>query len=151
MAGAIRSRRWHAVVIGTAAVVASVVLAACGGSSGSASSGSGSSGSSSSGGASTGTASTTSASTTSAGAKSVTTATSGGKQLFISQGCAGCHVFAAGEGSGTVGPDLDKAKPSYAEVVKQVTDGAGVMPSFKDRLSKAQIDSIAKFVATAAG
>ncbi len=50
-----------------------------------------------------------------------------------------------------MGPNLDKGKPSYAEVVKQVTDGGGVMPSFKDRLSKAQIDSIAKFVATAAG
>lgn len=60
-------------------------------------------------------------------------------------------ALAAGEGSGTTGPNLDTARPSYGEVVTKVTDGAGIMPSFKDRLSKAQIDAIAKFVASVAG
>ena len=46
---------------------------------------------------------------------------------------------------------IDGAKPSRALVVDRVTNGQGVMPPFKDRLSKAQIEAIADYVASVAG
>jgi len=69
-----------------------------------------------------------------------------GKKLFISSGCGGCHTLKAARAKGTVGPNLDSLKPAYAIVVKQVTNGGGVMPSFKGKLSAAQIKDVAAFV-----
>ena len=50
-----------------------------------------------------------------------------------------------------MGPNLDDAKPNEALVVQMVTNGRGAMPSFKDRLSEAQIAAVAKYVSGAAG
>jgi mono/diheme cytochrome c family protein len=36
--------------------------------------------------------------------------------------CSSCHTLKAARATGRVGPDLDKLKPSYARVVKQVTN-----------------------------
>ena len=69
----------------------------------------------------------------------------------FSQNCSSCHTLAAAKAHGTVGPDLDQLKPSIAVVQRQVTDGGGGMPAFGGRLSKAQIDAVAKYVAGAAG
>jgi mono/diheme cytochrome c family protein len=74
-----------------------------------------------------------------------------GKQLFTSAGCAGCHTLAAAGATGTVGPNLDEAKPSMALAVDRVTNGKGVMPAFKGQLSEAQIQAVAKFVSENAG
>jgi len=74
-----------------------------------------------------------------------------GKALFASAGCGSCHVLADAGSSGTVGPNLDAAKPTEALVVERVTNGRGAMPSFKDRLSKAQIAAVAKYVSGVAG
>ena len=52
---------------------------------------------------------------------------------------------------GTVGPNLDAAKPSRDLVIDRVTNGLGTMPSFRNRLSTAQIAAIALFVSSAAG
>jgi mono/diheme cytochrome c family protein len=38
-----------------------------------------------------------------------------------------------------------------AVVVKQVTDGGGIMPAFKGKLSVAQINAVAKYVSSSAG
>ena len=35
-----------------------------------------------------------------------------GKEVFASAGCAGCHTLADAGSTGTVGPNLDEAKPS---------------------------------------
>ena len=72
-----------------------------------------------------------------------------GKQIFTSAGCASCHTLAAAHASGSIGPDLDNLKPSYARTVAQVTHGGGTMPSFSGSLSKAQISAVARFVASA--
>ena len=72
-----------------------------------------------------------------------------GKQVFETAGCAGCHTLAAAGASGSIGPDLDKIKPTLATVEKQVTHGGGVMPSFAGKLSKTEIAAVAKFVSTA--
>ncbi|HEX3686497.1 MAG TPA: PQQ-binding-like beta-propeller repeat protein [Gaiellaceae bacterium] len=76
--------------------------------------------------------------------------TANGKALFT-ENCASCHTLAAANASGTVGPNLDEAKPPKPVVVKQVTNGGGGMPAFGGRLSTAQIEAIADYVARVAG
>jgi cytochrome c6 len=74
-----------------------------------------------------------------------------GSAVFASAGCGGCHTLKAAGSSGTTGPDLDQAKPSVGTVVAIVNSGGGVMPSFKGRLSSADIQAVAQYVATSAG
>ena len=76
--------------------------------------------------------------------------TANGEALF-SENCASCHTLAAANASGKVGPNLDDLKPSKDVVVKQVTNGGGGMPAFGGRLSTAQIEAIAEYVARVAG
>jgi mono/diheme cytochrome c family protein len=74
-----------------------------------------------------------------------------GKSVFASAGCGSCHTLADAGSSGSVGPNLDDAKPDHDLVVDRVTNGQGVMPSFKDKLSEQQIKDVAAYVSTAAG
>ena len=74
-----------------------------------------------------------------------------GKKVFASAGCGGCHTLKAAGSSGNVGPNLDQLKPAEAIVEKQVTNGGGPMPAFKNSLSAAQIKAVATYVATVAG
>jgi mono/diheme cytochrome c family protein len=74
-----------------------------------------------------------------------------GAKIFKGAGCAGCHTLAAAGATGKVGPDLDQLKPPMAAVVTQVTNGGGVMPAFKGKLSAAQIQAVAKYVSSSAG
>jgi cbb3-type cytochrome c oxidase subunit III len=73
-----------------------------------------------------------------------------GKAIFTTN-CASCHTLAAAGTSGTVGPNLDDAKPDEALVRERVTNGKGVMPSFKGKLTDAQINAVAKYVSENAG
>jgi mono/diheme cytochrome c family protein len=130
--------RWKGLVRVSAIVLiigaGAVGLAACGGSSGS------SGGSSSTSGGSSG----------ASGGGLVTKATAG-RAIFQAAGCAQCHTLSAAGASGEVGPNLDSLRPSAARVRSQVEHGGGVMPSFKDKLTAAQIDAVANFVASSAG
>jgi mono/diheme cytochrome c family protein len=74
-----------------------------------------------------------------------------GKQVFESAGCVACHTLADAGSTGTVGPNLDDAKPQATLVVTRVTNGAGAMPSFKDKLSEQQIQDVAAYVSSVAG
>jgi cytochrome c oxidase subunit I len=74
-----------------------------------------------------------------------------GKKVFASAACGSCHTLADAGASGTVGPNLDEAKPSRALVVARVSDGKGGMPSFGDRLTAQQIADVADYVSSAAG
>ena len=74
-----------------------------------------------------------------------------GKQIFETAGCKGCHTLADAGATGNVGPNLDDAKPSASLVVQRVTNGKGVMPSFKGQLSQQQIQDVAAYVSQAAG
>jgi mono/diheme cytochrome c family protein len=69
-----------------------------------------------------------------------------GKQVFATAGCVGCHTLKAANATGTVGPNLDEAKPPLALIFDRVTNGKGAMPSFKGRLSSEQIADVAAFV-----
>jgi mono/diheme cytochrome c family protein len=71
-----------------------------------------------------------------------------GKAIFASAGCATCHTLAAAGATGTVGPNLDEAQPSVETAIERVTQGKGVMPSFKGQLTDAEIRAVAEFVST---
>ena len=51
-----------------------------------------------------------------------------GRAIFISTNydvysCGGCHMLKAANSLGSIGPNLDKLKPSYATIIKFVTNG----------------------------
>jgi mono/diheme cytochrome c family protein len=72
-------------------------------------------------------------------------------EAVFSSSCASCHTLAAAGASGAVGPNLDERKPDAATVSAIVTSGSGAMPSFSGRLSDAEIEAVAQYVATSAG
>ena len=69
-----------------------------------------------------------------------------GEAVFASAGCASCHTLEAAGATGTVGPNLDEAKPDHALVVERVTNGKGAMPSFKGQLDESEIQNVAAYV-----
>jgi mono/diheme cytochrome c family protein len=74
----------------------------------------------------------------------------GGEKLF-SDNCASCHTLKAAGASGKVGPDLDQLRPGPQLVTTQVNNGGGAMPSFKGKLTDAQIQELATYVSGNAG
>ena len=49
-----------------------------------------------------------------------------GKEVFLGPGgCGSCHTLADAGTTGTVGPNLDAAAPSFDTAVDRVTNGAG--------------------------
>jgi mono/diheme cytochrome c family protein len=73
-----------------------------------------------------------------------------GKSIFTST-CGSCHTLSDAGTSGTVGPNLDDAKPPKDLVVDRVTNGKGQMPSFKGTLDEQQIQAVADYVSSSAG
>jgi mono/diheme cytochrome c family protein len=74
-----------------------------------------------------------------------------GKSVFATAGCKGCHTLQDAGATGTVGPNLDQAKPALSLVVDRVTKGAGAMPPFKGQLSDKQIADVAAYVVKVTG
>ena len=103
------------------------------------------------GGTSTEEGTTTKAETTTGGEEGGKGDPAKGKEIFAAQGCGSCHTLSDAGSSGTVGPNLDEAKPSFDKVVEMVTNGGGVMPSFKDKLSQQDINNVAAYVSSVAG
>jgi len=101
-----------------------------------------------SGAAATTPAETTTGETPQAGADADVVA---GKEVFATAGCVSCHTLADAGATGTVGPNLDQAKPPSALVIMRVTNGKGVMPSFKGQLTEQQIKDVAAYVSSVAG
>jgi mono/diheme cytochrome c family protein len=71
-----------------------------------------------------------------------------GAAVFASAGCGGCHTLAKANAHGNIGPSLDSLKPTFDQVLKQVTNGGGAMPAFKGQLTPKQIRDVAAYVAT---
>ena len=83
-----------------------------------------------------------------------------GKTLFTSQGCGGCHTFAAAGTNATVGPNLDEAlqgkdaafiRESIVDPNAEITQGyqPGIMPGdFGQKLSAKQIADLVAFLST---
>ena len=75
-----------------------------------------------------------------------------GKEVFLgAPACGSCHTLSDAGTSGTIGPNLDAASPAFELVVDRVTNGQGVMPSFADSLSEAQIQDLAAYVSSVSG
>ena len=64
----------------------------------------------------------------------------------MSSRCSACHALAAAGATGKVGPNLDLYLPPLYLILDRVRNGAGMMPSFKSRLSAKQIKDVAAFV-----
>ena len=76
-----------------------------------------------------------------------------GRRIFVSgtqPSCPTCHELADAGAAGRIGPSLDEMRPEPEQVQRAVLMGIGGMPAFKDQLSEAQIEAVAKYVAQAA-
>jgi len=67
------------------------------------------------------------------------------KSLFTTN-CGSCHTLADAGTSGTVGPNLDQAKPGLEKAVQQIKNGGGGMPPFGGQLTDAQIQALARYI-----
>jgi mono/diheme cytochrome c family protein len=85
------------------------------------------------------------------GSDESTPAAGGGGEKLFSDNCASCHTLKAAGASGKVGPDLDQLRPGPQLVTTQVNNGGGAMPSFKGKLTDAQIQELATYVSGNAG
>jgi mono/diheme cytochrome c family protein len=74
-----------------------------------------------------------------------------GRKVFLSAGCTSCHTLKDAGSTGTVGPNLDQAKPPLSLAVQRVTKGAGAMPSFTGQLTTKQIADVTAYVVTKSG
>jgi mono/diheme cytochrome c family protein len=74
-----------------------------------------------------------------------------GKQVFLTAGCTGCHTLKDANSHGTVGPNLDDAKPPLSLAVSRVVNGQGAMPPFKGQLSDKQIADVTAYVVKTTG
>jgi mono/diheme cytochrome c family protein len=83
-----------------------------------------------------------------------------GKALFLRSGlfCASCHTLKAAESRGRDGPNLDRVKKGYPQLVAMITKGRNPtrrwptgMPGYAKahELNKAEIRDLAAFVYTA--
>jgi cytochrome c6 len=72
-------------------------------------------------------------------------------KLLFQSNCGSCHVLADAETQGTVGPNLDQARPQLQQAVEQITNGGGGMPAFQGQLTEQQIRRIAQYVVESAG
>src|SRR5262249_209319 len=69
-----------------------------------------------------------------------------GKAVFASAGCASCHTLKAAGATGTVGPNLDDAKPPASLLADRVPNAQAPRPSFKGPPSAQQIQDVAAYV-----
>jgi cytochrome c6 len=75
-----------------------------------------------------------------------------GKAVFAgASACGSCHTLADAGSSGSIGPNLDEAMPSYELALDRITNGQGAMPSFSSSLSEQQIADVSAYVSSVAG
>ena len=77
-----------------------------------------------------------------------------GRRLFTTEvqpSCTVCHALKDAGSTAEIGPPLDELKPDAGRVARALRNGVGVMPSFREKLSEAQIEALASYVARVAG
>ena len=86
-----------------------------------------------------------------------------GGQVFANSGCAACHVMAASESTGNVGPNLDEVIPGQddAMIEQSIVDpnaelsqgfAAGIMPdNYGDSIEPQDLELLVKYLSTCAG
>jgi len=75
------------------------------------------------------------------------TSTPTGKQIFEAN-CKVCHGPDGKGVPGTGAADLTASTLSKEQIISQVTDGGKQMPSFKDALTREEIEEVAEYVMT---
>lgn len=76
-----------------------------------------------------------------------------GKRLFASvaqPSCTVCHTLRDAGSTGEVGPVLDELRPDAGRVAQALRNGVGAMPSYRGKLTEAQIEALALYVSRAA-
>jgi sulfite dehydrogenase len=77
-----------------------------------------------------------------------------GRRLFTTEAqpsCTVCHALKDAGSTAEIGPPLDELKPDAGRVARALRNGIGVMPSFREKLTDAQIEALARYVALATG
>lgn len=72
------------------------------------------------------------------------------KSVFSSN-CGSCHVLQDAGTSGTVGPNLDQARPEFQEAFTQIKNGGGGMPAFGGQMTDEQIRALARYIVRVTG
>jgi mono/diheme cytochrome c family protein len=67
-------------------------------------------------------------------------------EILFNESCASCHQFEAAGSTGSIGPNLDDSAVSLDEAIRQIANGGGQMPAFKDQFTEEQIDAVARYV-----
>ena len=96
----------------------------------------------------------TSAASAQGGASAQDEALAQGRRLFTTEvqpSCTVCHALKDAGSTAEIGPPLDELKPDAGRVARALRNGIGVMPSFREKLSEAQIEALARYVARATG
>lgn len=76
-----------------------------------------------------------------------------GKRLFAGEAtpaCVVCHTLKDAASTGEVGPVLDELRPDAGRVAQALRHGVGAMPSYRGKLTEAQIEALAHYVSQAA-
>ena len=93
-----------------------------------------------------------------------------GQQIFTAAGCAGCHTFGPAGSNGTIGPSLNELKTqagnmepgkSAEQYIRESIEdpnafvvkgfSANVMPSFKGKLTDAQVQTLVEYLLQTGG
>ena len=74
-----------------------------------------------------------------------------GKAVFKTAGCTGCHTLKDAGSTGTVGPNLDDAKPPLSLAVTARDQGRGRDAVLQGQLSDKQIADVTAYVVKASG
>jgi mono/diheme cytochrome c family protein len=74
-----------------------------------------------------------------------------GKEIFASTGCGSCHTLSDAGTTGTIGPNLDESSVDFAAAVEQITNGGGGMQAYSGTLSEEEIANVAAYVVSARG
>jgi cbb3-type cytochrome c oxidase subunit III len=72
-------------------------------------------------------------------------------KLVFEANCATCHVLEDAGATGEIGPNLDQAQPTLEGAIRQIANGGGGMPAFKDQLSQDQIRELAEYIVRVGG
>lgn len=60
--------------------------------------------------------------------------------------CGLCHTLEGAEFNGIAGPDLDHLQPGYQRILDAIRTGPGLMPSYRDTLSRDELHDLASYI-----
>ena len=74
-----------------------------------------------------------------------------GKDIFLNKAvCSSCHTLVDANSNAQIGPNLNDIRPDKMRIIKVVSNGIGVMPSYQGELTTEEIEAVAHYVSIAA-